>query len=381
MAVGWFLPLHHSSSSACLMQSIAIFLAVASLFFWQWHPSTLAVGTSFASGNFITGRTRVQTIKYADSDHTRDYADRKSTSSVCTFMGCFLTSWFSKKQTVLAISTTEVEYVFIGKACQKSLWIKQALVDYDIKLDDIPVLCDNIGAIDLSKNPVLHSRTKNIEIRHHILYENVQKGNIPIEKDSSEDNIVDIFTKPLKRKPFNLLRLGLSIIEPNAYEPPSTIPTFQTNISLTPLAINLELVELIFSIPPTSPHLFFDSLKDLPPRTTNPPPSQSSFDSIEHLATQPPLIPKTTKPPPPQPLFNFIKHLATLPPSVPKVMEPPLPPFPPQLLSHPQQLWSNDAFPLLTHEVFCEQFQRTQVIVTDLCDEMRFILYHILELL
>ncbi|GJZ59313.1 hypothetical protein Tco_0615129 [Tanacetum coccineum] len=122
--------------------------------------------------------TRVETIVYADSDYAGDYVDRKSTSGVCTFMGCCLTSWFSKKQTALAISTTEAEYVSAGKACQQALWMKQALVDYDINLADIPVLCDNKCAIDLRKNPVLHSRTKHIEIRHHFLRDNVQKGNI-----------------------------------------------------------------------------------------------------------------------------------------------------------------------------------------------------------
>ncbi|GKB58917.1 retrovirus-related pol polyprotein from transposon TNT 1-94 [Tanacetum coccineum] len=160
--------------------------------------------------------TGLETIVYADSDHAGDYVDRKSTSGVCTFVGCCLTSWFSKKQTALAISTTEAEYVSARKACQQALWMKQALVDYDIKLDDIPVLCDNKGAIDLSKNPVLHSRTKHIEIRHHFLRDNVQKGNITIEKVNSEDNIADILTKPLKREPFNLLRLGLGLMEPNA---------------------------------------------------------------------------------------------------------------------------------------------------------------------
>ncbi|GJV14126.1 hypothetical protein Tco_1359449 [Tanacetum coccineum] len=138
--------------------------------------------------------TGVETIVYADSDHVGDYVDRKSISGVCTFTGCFLTSWLSKKQTALAISTSEAKYVSTGKACQQALWMKQALVDYDIKLDDIPILCDNKGAIDLSKNPVLHSRTKHIEIRHHFLRDNVQKGNISIEKVCSEDNITDILT-------------------------------------------------------------------------------------------------------------------------------------------------------------------------------------------
>ncbi|GKA22450.1 copia protein [Tanacetum coccineum] len=90
------------------------------------------------------------------------------------------------KQTALAISTTEAEYVSIEKACQQALWTKQALVDYGIRLDDIPIMRDNKGAIDLSKNLVQHSRTKHIEIRHHFLHDNVQKGNISIEKVSSE---------------------------------------------------------------------------------------------------------------------------------------------------------------------------------------------------
>ncbi|GJW59766.1 hypothetical protein Tco_0109101 [Tanacetum coccineum] len=94
------------------------------------------------------------------------------------------------KQTVLAISTTESEYVIAGKACQQALWMKQALVDYDIKLTDILVLCENKGAIDLRK--------------------------ISREKVSSEDNIADILTKPLKREPVNLLKLGLGLMKPNA---------------------------------------------------------------------------------------------------------------------------------------------------------------------
>nr|GEU68040.1 hypothetical protein [Tanacetum cinerariifolium] len=120
--------------------------------------------------------TRIETIVYADSDHAGDYVDRKSISGVCTFMGCCLTSRFSKKQIALAISITEAKYVSARKVFQQALWMKQALVNYNIFLDDIPVLYDNKGAIDLSKNHVFRSRTKHIEIRHHFLRDNVQKG-------------------------------------------------------------------------------------------------------------------------------------------------------------------------------------------------------------
>ncbi|GJY14523.1 retrovirus-related pol polyprotein from transposon TNT 1-94 [Tanacetum coccineum] len=118
-----------------------------------------------------------------------------------------------KKQIVLAISTTEAEYVSAGKTCQQALWMKQALIDYDVRLDDVPIMCDNKGAIDLSKNPVQHSRTKHIEIRHHFFRDDVQKGHISIEKVPSADNIADILTKPLKRESFNYVHLGLGMME------------------------------------------------------------------------------------------------------------------------------------------------------------------------
>ncbi|GKD16714.1 retrovirus-related pol polyprotein from transposon TNT 1-94 [Tanacetum coccineum] len=77
-------------------------------------------GTSHL-GLWYTKGTGLETIVYADSDHTGDYVDRKSTSGVCTFVGCCLTSWMSKKQTALAISATEAEYVSADKACQQAL--------------------------------------------------------------------------------------------------------------------------------------------------------------------------------------------------------------------------------------------------------------------
>ncbi|GKD26557.1 retrovirus-related pol polyprotein from transposon TNT 1-94 [Tanacetum coccineum] len=133
----------------------------------RYIKGTMHLGLWYPKG------TDIETVVFADFDHAEDYVDRKSTSSICTFVGSCLTSWLSKKQTALAISTTEAEYVSVEKACQQALSMKQALIDYDIRLDDVPIMCDNKGAIDLSKDPVQHSRTKHIEIRHHFLRDNV----------------------------------------------------------------------------------------------------------------------------------------------------------------------------------------------------------------
>nr|GEV17254.1 copia protein [Tanacetum cinerariifolium] len=174
---------------------------------FRYIKGTMHLRLWYPKGNSI------ETVVYADSDHAGDYVDRKITNGICTFVGCCLTSWFSKKQTSLAISTTEAEYVSAKKACQQALWMKQALIDYDVRLDDVPIMRDNKGATDLSKNPMQHSHTKHIEIRHHFLRDNVQKGHISIEKVSSVDNIADILTKPLKCESFNYLRLGLGMME------------------------------------------------------------------------------------------------------------------------------------------------------------------------
>ncbi|GJV89588.1 retrovirus-related pol polyprotein from transposon TNT 1-94 [Tanacetum coccineum] len=121
--------------------------------------------------------TGIETIVYAESDHAGDYVDRKSTSGICMFLGCCLTSWFSKKQTALAISTTEAEYVSAGKACQQALWMKQALIDYNVRLDDVPIMCDNKGAIDLSKNMRLD------ELAYGIPSDGPYQTNLPSIKD------------------------------------------------------------------------------------------------------------------------------------------------------------------------------------------------------
>nr|GEV56035.1 hypothetical protein [Tanacetum cinerariifolium] len=94
--------------------------------------------------------TIIEAVVHANFDHAGDYVDRKSTSGIYTFMGYCLTSWFAKKQTALAISVTEAEYVSVGKACQQALWMKQSLIDYGIRLDDVLFMCENKCAIDLS---------------------------------------------------------------------------------------------------------------------------------------------------------------------------------------------------------------------------------------
>ncbi|KAK8621081.1 hypothetical protein V6N13_067524 [Hibiscus sabdariffa] len=110
---------------------------------------------------------------YSDADYGGCKIDRKSTSGTCQFLGNMLISWFSKKQNSVALSTTEAEYISADSCCAQVLWMKQQLFDYGIDVGTIPIKCDNTSAICLTKNPIHHSRTKHIEIRHHFIRDHV----------------------------------------------------------------------------------------------------------------------------------------------------------------------------------------------------------------
>jgi len=86
-------------------------------------------------------------------------------------------------------------------------------MDYGVKLEKVPLYCDNTSAINLTKNPIQHSKTKHIEIRHHFIRDHIQKGDIEIMFLKTENQLVDLFTKSLARDRFNKLRIELDIID------------------------------------------------------------------------------------------------------------------------------------------------------------------------
>ena len=150
-------------------------------------------------------------VAYSDSDFGGCRLGRRSTSGTCHFLGENLVSWSSRKQNSVALSSTEAEYITAGSCYAQSLWIKYQLKDYGIKLNNMPIMCDNKSAICLSKNSVLHSRTKHIDIRYHFIKEHVLNGNIVLDYICTEEQLADIFTKPLVEERFSYLRRELGI--------------------------------------------------------------------------------------------------------------------------------------------------------------------------
>ena len=92
--------------------------------------------------------------------------------------------------------------------------MKQQLNDFDVKFNNVPILCDNTSAINLSKNPIQHSRSKHIEIRHHFLRDHTKKGDICLEYIKTDRQLAKIFTKPRNEKQFCFIRreLGMHVV-------------------------------------------------------------------------------------------------------------------------------------------------------------------------
>jgi len=97
---------------------------------------------------------------YSDSDFAGYKLDKKSTSCTCHLLGASLISWNNKKQACVALSTVKAEYIVIGSCCAQTSWLKQQLSDFGLKVTKVPLLCDNTSVINLTNNPVRHSRTK-----------------------------------------------------------------------------------------------------------------------------------------------------------------------------------------------------------------------------
>ncbi|GKD78334.1 putative ribonuclease H-like domain-containing protein, partial [Tanacetum coccineum] len=132
---------------------------------------------------------------YTDSDYAGASLDRKSTTGGCQFLGSRLISWQCKKQTIVANSTTEAEYVAAASCCGQVLWIQNQMLDYGYNFINTKIFIDNESTICIVKNPVFHSKTKHIEIRHHFIRDSNEKKLIQMIKIHTDQNVAYLLTK------------------------------------------------------------------------------------------------------------------------------------------------------------------------------------------
>ncbi|GJX76549.1 putative ribonuclease H-like domain-containing protein [Tanacetum coccineum] len=151
---------------------------------------------------------------YSDSDYAGANLDRKSTTGGCQFLGSRLISWQCKKQTIVATSTTEAEYVAAASCCGQVLWIQNQMLDYGFNFMNTKIHIDNESTICIVKNPVYHSKTKHIEIRHHFIRDSYEKKLIRVEKIHTDFNVADLLTKAFDGPRFNFLVVNIGMINP-----------------------------------------------------------------------------------------------------------------------------------------------------------------------
>ncbi|GJX82190.1 putative ribonuclease H-like domain-containing protein [Tanacetum coccineum] len=151
-------------------------------------------------------------VAYTDSDYAGASLDRKSTTGGCQFLGCRLISWQCKKQTVVANSTTEAEYIAASNCCGQVLWIQNQLLDYGYNFMQTKIHIDNESTICIVKNPVFHSKTKHIEIRHHFIRDSNEKKLIQMIKIHTDQNVADLLTKAFDVSRFQYLIASIGML-------------------------------------------------------------------------------------------------------------------------------------------------------------------------
>jgi transposase InsO family protein len=163
---------------------------------------------------------------FSDADWGNDKDTRRSVYGYVFLINGGAVSWKSKRQTVVALSSTEAEYMGYSEAAKEAIWLHRILAEIDQRTPihqeeeqgkwgypPARIYVDNQGGIDLASNPKYHDRTKHIDIRYHFIRDATQKGLVQLVHLPSSENTADILTKPLSKEKFEGHRAGMGLGE------------------------------------------------------------------------------------------------------------------------------------------------------------------------
>ncbi|KAH9753253.1 Integrase catalytic domain-containing protein [Citrus sinensis] len=204
-------------SLVAMLKSIKILLSIAAVLDYEiWQ---MDVKIAFLNGyleediymqqpdGFIQKGQEHMVLGYTDSDFMSDKDSRKSTSGYVFTLGSGAISWRSVKQSCIADSTTEAEYVAASEAAKEAVWLRKFLQDLEVVpavTAPLKLFCDNSGAVAQSKELRNHKKQKHIERKYHLIRDIVQRSDVEVSHIASQQNLADPFTKAIPGKPFNL---------------------------------------------------------------------------------------------------------------------------------------------------------------------------------
>ena len=179
----------------------------------RYIKGTIALRVQFSKS--VEGDLKL--LGYSDSDWGGCVDDSRSTSGYLFSLGLGFFTWSSKKQEATTQSITETEYIAAALVVNQALWLRKILKDLGQgQVEATNIMCDNISAVSISKNPVFHGRTKHIKIKYHFIREVQQSNEVLLVHCSSENQLADIFTKTLPMERFEALKQKIGVCHPDA---------------------------------------------------------------------------------------------------------------------------------------------------------------------
>ncbi|XP_060959182.1 secreted RxLR effector protein 161-like [Cannabis sativa] len=208
----------------CTRPDLAYSLSIVSRFIGdpgQEHWSALKWILRYVKGSLDIGLTfgnksnsQEELTGFVDSDYAGSIDTRKSlTGYAFTVLGGCV-SWKSNLQKVVALSSTEVEYMAATKAVKEAIWLKGLTKELGFNTDDVTVYCDNQSALHLMKNPMFHERSKHIDIKLHFIRYVVARKEVTMKKINTAHNPADMLTKCVTQAKF---RHCLNLLNVNGY--------------------------------------------------------------------------------------------------------------------------------------------------------------------
>jgi hypothetical protein len=129
-----------------------------------------------------------------------DKDNRRRTTGYVFTIGGTTVSWISKVQKVVALSTTEAEYVAATEASKEMIWLQRFMEELRTKQENNRLYCDSQSAIHLAKNSAFHSKTKHMQLRYHFIQSTLEDGQLKLEKIHTSQNPTDMLTKGITRE-------------------------------------------------------------------------------------------------------------------------------------------------------------------------------------